>query len=166
MFNLFKKKHTKTNDMLTVLGVDDRVRGTVGEEYLHHEQQIIELIEPITEDEAITLINGLPNNIYWMVGHVLVENELRLSSESIDPQIEALTKYFKSGTSPEDFDETMPSFETLKTLLKTQTKRLLGEMCENKQLDTKHDDIEFAANHMTLHLGQLKTMHQLIINNQ
>ncbi|WP_414042201.1 hypothetical protein [Macrococcus animalis] len=162
MFNIFKKKQQKTNDMLTVLGVDDRVRGTVGEEYLHHEQQIIELITPITEDEAKTIISGLPNNIYWMVGHVLVENEYRLSPNEVDPQVASLAKYFKSGTSPEDFDQQIPSFETLKSLLKTQTKRLLGEMCEKQQLNTKHDDIEFAANHMTLHLGQLKTMYQLL----
>ncbi|MGV2876394.1 hypothetical protein ROU88_11095 [Macrococcus capreoli] len=162
MFKLFKKQQAKTNDMLTVLGVDDRVRGTVGEEYVHHEQQIIELITPITEAEAKTIIKGLPNNIYWMVGHILVENEYRLSNNNIDPQIETFAKYFKSGTSPDDFDEQIPPFDTLKSLLKDQTKRLLGGMCERKEIEKKHDEMEYAANHMTLHLGQMKTMYQLV----
>lgn len=165
MFKFFKKQQPQTNDMLTILGVDDRVRGTVGEEYVYHEQQINDLIAPITETEAQTMISGLPNNIYWMVGHVLVENELRLSPAEVSPEVKQLTKYFQSGTSPADFDASIPTFDTLKILLKTQTKRLLGEMCERKELDKKHDEIEFAANHMTLHLGQLKTMYQLISSN-
>lgn len=165
MFNLFKKKQTKTNDMLTVLGVDDRVRGTAGEEYVQHAQQITELIKPITEAEAKTMIDGLPNDIYWMVGHVIVENELSLTSNNVDVEIADLVKYFKSGTSPDDFDENIPSFDKLKLLLTAQTKRLLGSICDRRELSSKNDDIEFAANHMTLHLGQLKTMYQLVLNH-
>lgn len=166
MFNIFKRKQEKTNDMLTVLGVDDRVRGTAGEEYVHHEQQITELVKPITEAEAKTTIDGLPNNIYWMVGHVIVENEYRLIPNDVNTEIAGLAKYFKSGTSPDDFDEDIPSFDTLKLLLTIQTKRLLGGICDRGELSIKNDDIEFAANHMTLHLGQLKTMYQLIMNNE
>lgn len=162
MFRRFHKKE-QTNDMLTVLGVDDRVRGTAGEDYLYHEQQISELIAPISEEKSTIMIDGLPNNIYWMVGHVLVENELRLN-ETLPPDIAGLVKYFRSGTSPEDFDAFIPSFDELKTLLSTQSKRLLGSICEQKQLDQKQSEIEFAANHMTLHLGQLKTMYQLVSN--
>lgn len=159
MFNIFKRKNKKTNETFAMIGLDDTVKDVQVDTYIEQIVKLYDLIKDVDDKMAHQTIKGMRNTIYWMVGHVIVHNELLLvPEEKRQPEIKNIEHYFKSGTSPEDFDEAIPAFDSLKELIKEKERKLINAACKENPVK----QIEFAINHMTLHYGQLKTMLQIL----
>lgn len=132
------------------------------EGFSHAMIKLYDGIEDVTEKMAMTQLDGLRNNIYWILGHVIYYNETRLLTEvEQSEQIKGWDIYFAPGTSPDDFDEHIPSFEALKEEITHQRKRMKA-ICSK---DHHHlTNIEAVTYHMTMHIGQMKTMKLLFTN--
>ncbi len=91
-----------------------------------YRNEILEILEDVTEKDAELIPRGYRNNIRWNLGHIFLDQYL---------WIEVLTKektevpssynnWFGFGTSPADFTSETPSISELKELLKRQPTRI------------------------------------------
>lgn len=131
--------------------------------YKHAMENLLIEIKDVTYEAAVKGVDGLNNNIAWILGHIIYYNETRLLSEEMQSvQVKAWAKYFAPGTSPKDFDDDMPAFEELKEEIVSQKQRMTNICLKGNQ--KLLNNIETITYHMTMHIGQVKTI-KLIVEN-
>lgn len=92
----------------------------------NYRTEVLHIVETLSEDRADIIPTGFHNNIRWNMGHIYVDQFLwieALTNEK-DKELEAFQSWFGYGTSPANFNDETPSFETLKKLLKGQPSQL------------------------------------------
>jgi len=75
----------------------------------------LNLIESVSEKNLTYIPDGFSNHIYWHAGHILtVQESLLYRRTNLEMHIpESYLKYFAKGTSPEDFDESIPKISEI-----------------------------------------------------
>ncbi|WP_186578856.1 DinB family protein [Aquibacillus kalidii] len=107
-----------------------------------YRNEILSVIEDITDKDAERIPKGFNNNIRWNLGHILLDQYLwiiTLTKDSlpISPDYKA---WFGFGTSPSDFTEKTPSLSELKQLLIAQPNEI--KMHYGNKLDVTFPPIE------------------------
>lgn len=89
-----------------------------------YRNELLAVLEGVTEEMAEIIPPGFRNNIRWNMGHVFLDQFLWIAALTKDmgDVSPAYQNWFGFGTSPSDFTEETPSFEELKQLLETQPK--------------------------------------------
>jgi len=110
----------------------------------------------ISDEESERIPEGFSNNIKWNIGHIVVTqdfliNRLVLQRESLIPK--EMTKLFKMGSSPKEWNQKAPTLEELFGLLKSNAEQL-------KELLTDKLDHPL-ENHMTIGSYSMKTVDEL-----
>ncbi len=78
-------------------------------------KSVLGKIEALNETEAFFIPAGFRNSIHWHIGHMLhvqLAHWYIRRGEKLPLSFE-LRKYFKDGSSPEDYDASVPSFAQL-----------------------------------------------------
>lgn len=89
-----------------------------------YRNELLAVLEGVTEEMAEIIPPGFRNNIRWNMGHVFLDQFLWIAALTKDmgDVSPAYQNWFGFGTSPSDFTEETPSFDELKQLLETQPK--------------------------------------------
>lgn len=89
-----------------------------------YRNELLAVLEGVTEEMAEMIPPGFRNNIRWNMGHVFLDQFLWIAAltKAMGDVPPAYQNWFGFGTSPSDFTEETPSFEELKQLLETQPK--------------------------------------------
>ncbi|MBM7097984.1 DinB family protein [Bacillus sp. H-16] len=87
-----------------------------------YREELVNIVEEVSEKEADRIPEGFNNNIRWNLGHVCLDQYLWIQALTKEKREEPpkLNQWFGFGTEPADFTEDTPSLETLKVLLKRQ----------------------------------------------
>lgn len=163
LFSFGRKEPTDTSWLLgnqdLLAAAEESETPQIFEGFNHAMIKLYDGIEDITYEMAMTRIDGLRNNIYWILGHVIYYNETRLLKEPQQSEkVKAWDVYFAPGTSPDDFDEHIPTLEALKEEITEQRRRIKAICAKNQHNLT---NVEAVTYHMTMHIGQMKTMRLL-----
>ncbi len=143
-------------------------------------EENIALVESINKSDLMTIPTGLNNNIFWQAGH-LVAVGASLLFKHINQPVMIDTDwfgYFSKGTSVNDFDDTIPSFDIINNKLHEQIKDIKSSIssCENLSynspvtvstghlLKTFSDAISFLPYHEAYHFGSMKSIKILLEN--
>lgn len=137
----------------------------------------IEVTESCPKEVAMIQSNVFNNTIHWHVGHILTIAERMLfnAPDQIGFLPNSFTKWFESGTRPDDAIEQLPDLEDLIILLKEQQTRILNITPEqfNIQLVKPRYGFKiygecagFVALHETLHIGKIEEMIRVISRNK
>ena len=76
----------------------------------------ITLLQKATAEQAQIIPDKVSNNLYWQAGHILTTQMsllYRRSNLKIPLIDTSYITYFAKGTSPENFDTNIPSYQTL-----------------------------------------------------
>lgn len=75
----------------------------------------LNLIESISQNNLTVIPDGFSNHIYWHAGHILtVQESLLYRRSNLEMHIPAAyLTYFAKGTSPADFDESIPEISDI-----------------------------------------------------
>lgn len=129
------------------------------------------------DDTDISLVDIIPagfnNNLHWQFGHVAnnVEGELVRLLGKDDTNSQRLSKYFGTGTSPDDFDDDTPSLSEIKDVLSSQVVEYsqVPESALEADLDqeflgiTRSDELSaFVIAHEALHAGKIQEIKRLL----
>ncbi|MDG5789749.1 DinB family protein [Evansella sp. AB-P1] len=91
-----------------------------------YREDLLAVVEDVTEEEADIIPHGFNNNIRWNLGHTYLDLYLWIEDVTKEggnyPKV--FNDWFGFGTTPEDFTEDTPSFLELKELLKDQIKQI------------------------------------------
>ena len=93
--------------------------------YEVYREQTIELIDPITEDEADVIPNGFSNSLRWNFGHILVAQEQSMFNLGLGRDSEIpfnIIEAFRRGTNPSDWAFPPLSLNEIKSQLNDQKK--------------------------------------------
>nr|WP_106782602.1 DinB family protein [Lysinibacillus timonensis] len=127
-------------------------------------------LEGISPEILDVIPEGFNNNIRWQVGHILATAEFFLfkGQETIPANYFSL---FATGSKPADWNEEIPSLETLLEKINTQLVRIndLSDEVFNQELPepifhtkTVGELAAIAAFHEAMHLGQIQSMKRLL----
>ncbi|MDR6551542.1 DinB family protein [Paenibacillus qinlingensis] len=86
----------------------------------------IKAVEGLSEDTIDAMPEGFNNNIRWNLGHIIFVQE-KFAFHFIGEPLqvpENFERLFAKGTKPADWNEELPSLETLLALLVEQPKRI------------------------------------------
>ncbi|KGP71582.1 DinB family protein [Pontibacillus yanchengensis] len=120
--------------------------------------------------------NGHNNNIRWNTGHILVGWDQAIFPELNEERQLPLTfhKMFPNGSNPEIWTEQPPSMDDLIKIMEIQP-NLLEKACKGHLdkplkesflgMTTLGDVIVFHMNHENLHMGLIKSMKQILVND-
>ncbi|MBU9713111.1 DinB family protein [Evansella tamaricis] len=118
-----------------------------------YRNELLSLIEDLSEKEVEIIPTGFNNNIRWNLGHVYLDQYLWIESltkeETLVPK-EFLT-WFGFGTNPTSFTDQTPTLKQLKKLLKEQPTHI-------KETYGKRLDEEFSPTEMGMY-----TLEQVLI---
>lgn len=92
-------------------------------EQLHtYRNELLQLVEEVSEEEADIIPNGWNNNIRWNLGHIYLDQYLwiRALTKKDVPVSMSFNDWFGFGTCPKQFTQETPSFQELIRLLKNQ----------------------------------------------
>ncbi|RNA70195.1 DinB family protein [Alteribacter keqinensis] len=87
-----------------------------------YREELVNIVEEVTEMEADRIPEGFNNNIRWNLGHVYLDQYLWIQALTREKRAETakLNDWFGFGTDPADFTKDTPSLDMLKALLKRQ----------------------------------------------
>lgn len=107
-----------------------------------YRNELLTVLEGVTEEMADSIPAGFRNNIRWNMGHVYLDQYLWIAALTKDRNDvpESFHRWFGFGTSPADFTEDTPSFDELIELLKAQPaniKDIFGNRLEEKFTPTE-----------------------------
>ncbi|MFJ7730662.1 DinB family protein [Lysinibacillus sp. NPDC097231] len=91
-----------------------------------YRNEVLQVLETVTKEEAEVIPTGFHNNIRWNMGHIYLDQFLWIETLTKEKNADLLPyqSWFGYGTSPANFNEETPSFEELKELLKAQPRQL------------------------------------------
>lgn len=91
-----------------------------------YRNELLAVLEGVTEEMAEMIPPGFRNNIRWNMGHVYLDQFFWIAALTKDmgDVPPAYQNWFGFGTSPSEFTEETPSFKELKQLLETQPKTI------------------------------------------
>jgi hypothetical protein len=137
---------------------------------------IIKLINGISEEQLLVVPSGFKNNIIWNAGHVLnSQQKLIYGLAGVPLRIpETFSPFFSKGTSPSEWNE-RPDVKQVKELL-LSTVPLLKEDFDNRLfksykeypasygfvLKNVEDAIIFNNVHESMHLGTMLALRKLV----
>ncbi|MDQ0271283.1 DinB family protein [Cytobacillus purgationiresistens] len=118
-----------------------------------YRQDILDILEEISEEEADIVPKGFKNNIRWNMGHIYLDQYLWIQAVTSErnSHLKEFNTWFGFGTAPADFTSETPTFHELKLLLKEQPNRI-------KQLYGNRLEEEFTPTEMGMH-----TIEQVLI---
>ena len=136
-------------------------------------EDLLYVLEDVTEEEAELIPNGFRNNIRWNMGHILLDQYtwiyFQLNEETPYKEWE---KFFGFGTTPDDFTKETPNYSELLTLLKTQPNyiretfmnRLSEKLLKVTELEmsTVGEVLPRTMYHEGLHIGTIMAIKKLI----
>ncbi|MBG9794371.1 hypothetical protein ABD76_18400 [Paenibacillus dendritiformis] len=111
-----------------------------------YRNELLELVEDISGEEAEIVPNGFNNNIRWNLGHIILDQYLwiRALTKEDPPVSMTYNQWFGYGTNPTHFTDDTPSFSELVSMLREQPR-----MIEEKYRDQMEE--EFAPTDMGMH---------------
>lgn len=138
-----------------------------------YRHKFLEAISFIGEEEANRIPAGYQHNIRWHMGHIYVNQYVSIQQltkeEIVMPR--NFIKWFGKGTSPEDWEEELPSLDYVKRLLALQPfmiRDLYGERLE-EQFSTTESGIHTIAQVLVrtiydegVQLGQVQALKKAI----
>jgi len=152
---------------------------TLFEQFAGIRNENVRVIDSISPDQVNTIPAGFRNNIYWQSGH-LVEEQVSLLYSRVGlprPLDEKYTRYFDKGTSPNDFDGDMPTFEEVRRRLEQLVDRTREDLTELADLyyssaltvslgqitiNTFSEALSFVTIHEAYHLGMITAMKRVL----
>lgn len=111
----------------------------------HYRNELLSVVEEISEQEAEIIPEGFNNNIRWNLGHIYLDQYLwirALTKENHPLVPSSFNQWFGFGTRPEDFTTDTPSFTRLLELLRQQPTEILeryGQRLEGVSADRNGD---------------------------
>lgn len=138
--------------------------------------QNLKLAQGLSQEQSLAIIQGHNNNILWNLGHLYVVQEKFafgwLGAPTVQP--ENFQAYFGNGSSPNQWDQNVPSLSLMKEMLENQMQRietLLPERLDEWfatpyktasgfQIDSVQELLSFSIYHEGMHLGIMKSIAQ------
>ncbi|MEZ5357955.1 MAG: DinB family protein [Candidatus Zixiibacteriota bacterium] len=141
-------------------------------------RQIVDIMQPLTDEQILRIPDGLGNNILWNAGHVLVTQQLLcygLTGQDMHIPDE-LVSMFRKGSSPKEW-AAQPSPEFIVENLIETAAKLADDYKSGKfekkfreyetsvgiTLKTIDDGLKFNSLHESIHLGIIRTIRNLIV---
>lgn len=139
---------------------------------------ITRLVKDISEDELDIQLPELNNTLRWHIGHIIVipEHFMYHYPEDSEAVPASWNNLFAAETSPKEWTVTPPSYDVLLEELEKQTERFneymtddyfntpLKEKLPFGRFKTYGDLFVYMIHHEAEHVGQMKTMRQMIKN--
>ncbi len=138
----------------------------------------IDLINSIDISKIMLIPKGFANNIFWQAGHIVTVQVSLLYKRTNQPLPIDIKyfDYFGKGTSPENFDDDIPSFDELKKQLEklkeytsSNYPKLSNELYEEEitvstghKLKTFGEALEFLPIHEAVHYGNMVMMRKFL----
>jgi len=138
----------------------------------------LELIDAVAADKRTVIPSGFRNHVFWHAGHlVTVQASLLYARSGLAlPIDESYLRCFAKGTSPSDFDDSVPTWRTVRTCHDELVERVGQDIdllharpyTEPVVVSTGHtlasalDAMEFLPIHESYHRGFLKAMLKLL----
>ncbi len=137
----------------------------------------LKLAENLNSDHLQTIPEGFNNNILWNLGHIYVVHEnLVFKASGEDTLIpEGFAEHFAPKTSPKDWGDAVPSFETVVEKLKEQAERMTTTFSGKLdvtipkalqfptfEMTTNGDLLHFGMVHEAMHTTTSKLYNQLL----
>ncbi|UHA72345.1 DinB family protein [Paenibacillus sp. 481] len=133
----------------------------------------LDIVEFITEEQANIIPTGFNNNIRWNLGHIFVDQYLwiqHLTKERIEIP-DGYLEWFNYGTSPANWDSSIPDLQTLTQLLEQQPAFIRATYAE--RLEQTFSETELGMNtisqvlvrtiyHEGLHTGAIQALRKFV----
>lgn len=118
----------------------------------HLRNKNISLLENVTNEESQIIPRNFSNNLFWQAGHILT-TQMSLLYRRSNLEMPIIDKnyitYFAKGTSPSNFDSSIPSFSKLITELTSSLDVLSLDL--HKYSEVKYSESAHVSFGMTLH---------------
>ncbi|WP_096155077.1 MULTISPECIES: DinB family protein [Bacillus] len=136
-------------------------------------EDLLFVLEDVTEEESELIPKGFRNNIHWNMGHILLDQYMWIYFQLEEEMpYDYLEKYFGYGTTPDHFSNETPTYSELLSLLKEQTNKI-RETFSNRlsekllkvtelEMSTVGEVLPRTMYHEGLHIGTIITMKKLI----
>lgn len=118
-----------------------------------YRNELLGLVEGVTEEEAGYIPSGFNNNIRWNLGHVVLDQYLWIQAVTgeAQPVSPDWQRWFGYGTSPADFEAETPDVRQIMAVLQQQPERI------REQYGSRLEE-DFAPTEMGMH-----TVEQVLI---